>query len=159
MAGEVLKWDGLLRWSLSHADGIRPARILRYCVSEEDRKWLVEALQAQTLDVAKRMKEIQLVMSITEDVLELQGIEPLATGWYRQKSTVGDRFRPLAVDFDCQRSIEGEKRKKKKRKRIKRREEENIAPVLARGSSARRRLRIARAHCRPHPRGEKDRGD
>ncbi|KAJ8471540.1 hypothetical protein OPV22_025883 [Ensete ventricosum] len=71
MAGEVLKWDGLLRWSLSHADGIRPARIL----SEEDRKWLVEALQAQTLDVAKRMKEIQLVMSITEDVLELQGIE------------------------------------------------------------------------------------
>ncbi|RWW14323.1 hypothetical protein GW17_00021920 [Ensete ventricosum] len=75
MAGEVLKWDGLLRWSLSHADGIRPARILRYCVSEEDRKWLVEALQAQTLDVAKRMKEIQLVMSITEDVLELQGIE------------------------------------------------------------------------------------
>ncbi|RWW84920.1 hypothetical protein BHE74_00006437, partial [Ensete ventricosum] len=84
---------------------------------------------------------------------------PLATGWYRQKSTVGDRFRPLAVDFDCQRSIEGEKRKKKKKKRIKRREEENIAPVLARGSSARRRLRIARAHCRPHPRGDKDRGD
>ncbi|URE21518.1 hypothetical protein MUK42_25398 [Musa troglodytarum] len=71
MAGNGLKWDGLLKWSLSHADGTRPARIL----SEEDRKWLVEAMQAPTSDVGKRMKEITLVMRITEDVPELQGIE------------------------------------------------------------------------------------
>lgn len=30
MAGDGLKWDGLLKWSLSHADGTRPPRNLRY---------------------------------------------------------------------------------------------------------------------------------
>ncbi|RWV95144.1 hypothetical protein GW17_00042256 [Ensete ventricosum] len=30
---------------------------------------------------------------------------PLATGWYRQKSTVGGRFRSSAVDFGRRRSI------------------------------------------------------
>ncbi|PHT37657.1 hypothetical protein CQW23_21230 [Capsicum baccatum] len=48
----------LLKWSLSHADGTNPPRNL----SEEDRKWFMEAMQAQTVDVIKRMKEITLVM-------------------------------------------------------------------------------------------------
>lgn len=30
MAGDGLKWDGLLKWSLAHADGTRPPRNLRY---------------------------------------------------------------------------------------------------------------------------------
>lgn len=30
MAKEGPNWDGLLKWSLSHADGTRPARNLRY---------------------------------------------------------------------------------------------------------------------------------
>ncbi|XP_074571029.1 uncharacterized protein LOC141827637 [Curcuma longa] len=72
MAGDGVKWDGLLKWSLSHADGTRPARNL----SEEDRKWFMEAMQAQTVDVVKRMKEITLVMKTPGDVLEAQGIKP-----------------------------------------------------------------------------------
>ncbi|KAG6487308.1 uncharacterized protein LOC122009642 [Zingiber officinale] len=72
MAGDGVKWDGLLKWSLSHADGTRPARNL----SEEDRKWFMEAMQAQTVDVVKRMKEITLVMKTPGDVLDAQGIKP-----------------------------------------------------------------------------------
>eukprot|EP00262_Sarcandra_glabra_P016693 TRINITY_DN5524_c0_g1_i1.p1 TRINITY_DN5524_c0_g1~~TRINITY_DN5524_c0_g1_i1.p1 ORF type:complete len:391 (+),score=84.04 TRINITY_DN5524_c0_g1_i1:116-1288(+) len=70
MAGEGPKWDGLLKWSLAHADGTRPPRTL----SEEDRKWFMEAMQTQTVDVIKRMKEITLVMQTPEQVLETQGV-------------------------------------------------------------------------------------
>ncbi|CAL9059401.1 uncharacterized protein LOC135651184 [Musa acuminata AAA Group] len=72
MAGDGLKWDGLLKWSLAHADGTRPPRNL----SEEDKKWFMEAMQAQTVDVVKRMKEITSVMKTPEDVLEAQGVKP-----------------------------------------------------------------------------------
>ncbi|KAM3340865.1 hypothetical protein P3S68_028500 [Capsicum galapagoense] len=59
----------LLKWSLSHADGTNPPRNL----SEEDRKWFMEAMQAQTVDVIKRMKEITLVMQTPKQVLESRG--------------------------------------------------------------------------------------
>lgn len=42
--------------------------------SDEDRKWFMEAVQAQTIDVVKRMKEITLVMQTPEQVLEAQGV-------------------------------------------------------------------------------------
>lgn len=45
-----------------------------YFLSEEDRKWFMEAMQSQTLDVIKRMKEITLVMQTPEQVLEEQGV-------------------------------------------------------------------------------------
>ena len=45
-----------------------------YIVSEEDRKWFMEAMQAQSVDVIKRMKEITLVMQTPEQVLEAQGV-------------------------------------------------------------------------------------
>lgn len=45
-----------------------------YIVSEEDRKWFMEAVQAQSVDVVKRMKEITLVMQTPEQVLEAQGV-------------------------------------------------------------------------------------
>ncbi|XP_072998065.1 hsp70 nucleotide exchange factor FES1-like [Typha latifolia] len=70
MANDGLDWDGLLKWSLSHADGTKPARNL----SDEDRRWFMEAMQSQTVDVLKRMKEITLVMRTPEDVLEAQGV-------------------------------------------------------------------------------------
>ncbi|OIT01143.1 PREDICTED: uncharacterized protein LOC109229472 [Nicotiana attenuata] len=70
MAKEGPNWDGLLKWSLSHADGTNPSRNL----SEEDRRWFMEAMQAQTVDVVKRMKEITLVMQAPEQVLESQGV-------------------------------------------------------------------------------------
>ncbi|OVA15604.1 Armadillo [Macleaya cordata] len=70
MAKDGSNWDGLLKWSLAHSDGSGPARNL----SEEDRKWFMEAMQSQTVDVIKRMKEIALVMRTPEDVLEAQGV-------------------------------------------------------------------------------------
>jgi 2-phospho-L-lactate guanylyltransferase (CobY/MobA/RfbA family) len=45
-----------------------------YIISEEDRKWFMEAMQAQSVDVIKRMKEITLVMQTPEQVLEAQGV-------------------------------------------------------------------------------------
>nr|CAB3497647.1 unnamed protein product [Digitaria exilis] len=65
-------WNGLLKWSLAHGDGTNPPRAL----SEEDRKWFMEAMQANTIDVVKRMKEITQVMKTPEDVLESQGVTP-----------------------------------------------------------------------------------
>lgn len=47
-----------------------------FLISEEDRKWFMEAMQAQTVDVLKRMKEISLVMQTPEQVLESQGVTP-----------------------------------------------------------------------------------
>lgn len=72
MAGNGVNWDGLLKWSIANSDGTRSARQL----TEEDRKWFMEAMQAQTIDVVKRMKEITQVMQTPEDVLQSQGITP-----------------------------------------------------------------------------------
>lgn len=44
--------------------------------SEEDRRWFMEAMQAQSVDVIQRMKEITLVMQTPEQVLEAQGVTP-----------------------------------------------------------------------------------
>ncbi|GKB25251.1 HSP70 nucleotide exchange factor FES1-like protein, partial [Tanacetum coccineum] len=41
---------------------------------EEDHKWFMEAMQAQTIDVVKRMKDITLVMQTHDNVLEEQGV-------------------------------------------------------------------------------------
>lgn len=70
MAKEGPNWDGLLKWSIAHSDGTGTGRNL----SEEDRKWFMEAMQAQTIDVVKRMKEITLVMKTPDSVLEEQGV-------------------------------------------------------------------------------------
>lgn len=70
MAKEGPNWDGLLKWSIAHSDGTGTGRNL----SEEDRKWFMEAMQAQTIDVVKRMKEITLVMKTPDNVLEEQGV-------------------------------------------------------------------------------------
>ncbi|XP_062166662.1 uncharacterized protein LOC133872982 [Alnus glutinosa] len=72
MAEDGPNWEGLLKWSLAHTDGTRPTRNL----SEEDRRWFMEAMQAQSVDVIKRMKEITLVMQTPEQVLEAQGVSP-----------------------------------------------------------------------------------
>ncbi|KAM0051669.1 putative armadillo-like helical, nucleotide exchange factor Fes1, TOG domain-containing protein [Helianthus debilis subsp. tardiflorus] len=70
MAKEGPNWDGLLKWSIAHSDGTANPRNL----SEEDRKWFMEAMQAQTIDVVKRMKEITQVMQTPENILEEQGV-------------------------------------------------------------------------------------
>ncbi|XP_066385765.1 hsp70 nucleotide exchange factor fes1-like [Miscanthus floridulus] len=65
-------WNGLFKWSIAHGDGTKAPRAL----SEEDRKWFMEAMQANTIDVVKRMKEITQVMKTPEDVLQSQGVTP-----------------------------------------------------------------------------------
>lgn len=70
MAKEGPSWDGLLKWSIAHSDGTGTTRKL----SEDDRKWFMEAMQAQTIDVVKRMKEITLVMKTPDNILEEQGV-------------------------------------------------------------------------------------
>ncbi|XVF76663.1 hypothetical protein PTKIN_Ptkin13bG0284800 [Pterospermum kingtungense] len=70
MAKDGPDWDGLLKWSIAHSDGTRPTLNL----SEEDRRWFMEAMQSQSIDVIKRMKEITLVMQTPEQVLEAQGV-------------------------------------------------------------------------------------
>lgn len=72
MAKDGPNWDGLLKWSIANSDGTRPTRNL----SEDDRRWFMEAMQSQTVDVIKRMKEITLVMQTPEQVLESQGVTP-----------------------------------------------------------------------------------
>ncbi|GER57247.1 Hsp70 nucleotide exchange factor FES1 [Striga asiatica] len=72
MVKEGPNWDGLLKWSLSHSDGTNTSRTL----SEEDRRWFMEAVQAQSVDIIGRMKEITLVMQAPEHVLESQGVTP-----------------------------------------------------------------------------------
>ncbi|KAM7526367.1 hypothetical protein LguiA_016269 [Lonicera macranthoides] len=72
MSKDGPNWDGLLKWSLAHSDGTGSSRNL----SEEDKKWFMEAMQAQSIDVIKRMKEITLVMQTPEQVLQDQGVTP-----------------------------------------------------------------------------------
>ncbi|CAD5330567.1 unnamed protein product [Arabidopsis thaliana] len=72
MAKDGPNWDGLLKWSLSHSDGTRPTRQL----SEEDRKWFAEAMQSQTVDVVKRLKEITQVLQTPQKVLEAHEVTP-----------------------------------------------------------------------------------
>nr|GEW96990.1 hypothetical protein [Tanacetum cinerariifolium] len=43
-------------------------------LSEEDRKWFMGAMQAQTIDVVKCMKDITLVMQTPDNSLEEQGV-------------------------------------------------------------------------------------
>lgn len=50
--------------------------LINLFVSEEDRRWFMEAMQAQSVDVVKRMKEITIVMQTPEQVLESQGVTP-----------------------------------------------------------------------------------
>ncbi|KAL3687516.1 hypothetical protein R1sor_013825 [Riccia sorocarpa] len=72
MAGEKQPdWQGLLKWSVAHTDGTNSSA---RNMSEEDRKFFYEAMQAQTIDTIQRMKEITLVMNMPQDVLDGQGI-------------------------------------------------------------------------------------
>ncbi|OWM81800.1 hsp70 nucleotide exchange factor fes1 [Punica granatum] len=72
MSKDGPNWEGLFKWSVAHSDGTRPTRNL----SEEDRRWFMEAMQSHSVDVMKRMKEITLVMQTPEQVLESQGVTP-----------------------------------------------------------------------------------
>lgn len=55
---------------------ILPNEFFFFPESEEDRKWFMEAMQAQTVDVIRRLKEITMVLQTPEQVLESQGVTP-----------------------------------------------------------------------------------
>lgn len=50
------QWLGLLRWSLNHQDGTKPSEYSQ--MSEENRKWLEQALKEGVRDDVQRMGEI-----------------------------------------------------------------------------------------------------
>ena len=50
--------------------------ILTVCYSEEDKRFFAEAMQEQTVDIIKRMKEITMVMNLPNEILEAQDITP-----------------------------------------------------------------------------------
>lgn len=70
MAGSGPDWQGLLKWSLANSDGTSSGRKL----SDEDRKWFMEAMQNQTVDVIRRMKVISTVMNMPTEVLKAEGV-------------------------------------------------------------------------------------
>ncbi|KAG0616390.1 hypothetical protein M758_5G111200 [Ceratodon purpureus] len=72
MEGSGPDWKGLLKWSIAHSDGTQAPRQL----SEEDKRFFAEAMQEQTVDIVKRMKEISMVMNLPSEVLEAQDITP-----------------------------------------------------------------------------------
>jgi hsp70-interacting protein len=64
-----------------------------YILSEDDRKWFMEAMQAQSVDVIKLMKQIALVMQTPEQVLEAQGVTSAdIEGSLSQKTSSTDSF-------------------------------------------------------------------
>ncbi|CAA2964305.1 Hypothetical predicted protein [Olea europaea subsp. europaea] len=70
MAKEGSNWEGLFKWSLSHSNSTGSSRNL----SEQNRKWFMDAMQYEIVDVVKRMKEVIMVMQTPEQVLESQGV-------------------------------------------------------------------------------------
>jgi hsp70-interacting protein len=70
MDGGGPDWKGLLKWSIAHSDGTQAPRQL----SEEDKRFFAEAMESQTVDIIKRMKEISMVMNMPSEVLESQGV-------------------------------------------------------------------------------------
>lgn len=72
--GGMPTWEGLLKWSIANTDGLQQAPPPQ--VSEEDRKWFNEAVQAHTIDVIRRMKEISVVLNTPQQMLDEQGVTP-----------------------------------------------------------------------------------
>ncbi|CAM6098192.1 unnamed protein product [Calypogeia fissa] len=72
--GGAPSWEALLKWSIANTDGLQQAPARE--ISEEDRKWFNEALQAHTIDVIRRMKEISLVLNTPQQILDEQGVTP-----------------------------------------------------------------------------------
>ncbi|CAI5504121.1 unnamed protein product [Closterium sp. Naga37s-1] len=62
--------EGILKWSLAHSDGTGPARQ----ITDEERQWFNQAMQAAVVDIVQRMKEISMVMAVTEEGLLAQGV-------------------------------------------------------------------------------------
>ena len=58
---------GLFEWSIQHQDGTTDNSAQLRQVSEEDRKWFLEALESQQEDLVKRMKTIKTALDDRDD--------------------------------------------------------------------------------------------
>ena len=52
----MVDWNGLFKWSMEYNDGTNPSEFKR--MSDEDMKWLEEAMKSYTFNDADRLKEI-----------------------------------------------------------------------------------------------------
>jgi len=52
----MVDWNGLYKWSMEHQDGTKPSEFKM--MSEEDRKWLEEAMKAHTFNDIDRLGEL-----------------------------------------------------------------------------------------------------
>jgi hypothetical protein len=66
VSDEVVLCAGLFEWSIKQQEGASgPGRARQ--LSEEDRKWFMEAMEAHTQDISKRMKEIKATLDERDD--------------------------------------------------------------------------------------------
>uniref|UniRef100_A0A0E0KBV9 TOG domain-containing protein n=1 Tax=Oryza punctata TaxID=4537 RepID=A0A0E0KBV9_ORYPU len=86
MAGDRLSWSGLLKWSLSYADGTRPSR----AISEEERRWLAEAVERHMMVDVVHVESIDMA----NDLHSVGGLVPVIK--YLRNSNA--RIRARAAD-------------------------------------------------------------
>lgn len=63
----MVDWPGLLKWTLTQSDGTTADTSIKP-MTEEEKKWLQEAIEAYTFDEAKRMREILEELKTPEKV-------------------------------------------------------------------------------------------
>jgi hypothetical protein len=56
----MVDWNGLFKWSMEYNDGTQSSNFKP--MSEEDRKWLTEAMASFTFNDTDRLKEICTVI-------------------------------------------------------------------------------------------------
>ena len=68
----MVDWKGLFEWSMQYQDGTKPSEFKQ--MSEEDRKWLTEALQHYTFndseEIKKHSNNLGNHVKMTEEALE-----------------------------------------------------------------------------------------
>lgn len=64
MAEKYGGWLGILKWSLQQNDGTRPSEFAP--MPEEEKKWLMDALESMTVDEAKAMAELVEIIAAPE---------------------------------------------------------------------------------------------
>ena len=52
----MVDWNGLFKWSMQYHDGTTESKFKK--MSDEDQKWLQDALQAYTFDDVDRLKQL-----------------------------------------------------------------------------------------------------
>ena len=57
----MVDWNGLFKWSMDYNDGTHASNFK--AMSQEDRKWLEEAMKQYTYNDSDRLKEICLIIS------------------------------------------------------------------------------------------------